>query len=384
MGAMQAITWAEACDHRLAQHFLTDPAPDLPTAVAAMCGTHAQVLSAAEVSAALRVRGVTRVDVRDALWESHSLVKTYGPRGTIHLLPARDLPLWTAALPAAPTGRSKPPEAMRMTDEQQEEVIAAVGAAVAEADLTVEELDAEVVRRTGPWAGDLVMPAFMTMWPRWRQTIGLACWRGAACFGPNRGRNVTYTSPARLFPGFAPDPDGKVALGEIALRYLTAYGPATSQNFAQWLGITKPGAAAVFASLGDRIEEVSLDGSPAWLPASLTLSSSSGRRVVLLPHFDAYAVGGHPRPLLFPGRASERALSGGQAGTVAVVLLDGVVAGVWHQKRSSKKVTLTVEPFVKVTAAVRRGIEECADRIGHIVEATPSLVIGEVTARAHL
>ena len=35
---------------------------------AAVSGVHAQVLSAAEVSAALRVEGATREDVRRALW----------------------------------------------------------------------------------------------------------------------------------------------------------------------------------------------------------------------------------------------------------------------------------------------------------------------------
>src|SRR2546430_11134802 len=30
-----------------------------------------------------------------ALWQDRSLVKTFGPRGTVHLLPAADLPMWT-------------------------------------------------------------------------------------------------------------------------------------------------------------------------------------------------------------------------------------------------------------------------------------------------
>lgn len=37
--------------------------------------------------------------------------------------------------------------------------------------LTIDELSDEVVARTGPWAGDLVMPAFQGMWPRWRQVM---------------------------------------------------------------------------------------------------------------------------------------------------------------------------------------------------------------------
>lgn len=382
---MRSFTWAEACSRRLSRHFLTAPAADIPSAVAGMHGAHAQVMSAAEVATGMRVDGITRVDVRDALWSTHSLVKTYGPRGTVHLFPATDLPLWTAALPAAPMARSQAPESMRMTPAQHEKVIAAIGAAVADADLTVEELDTEVVRRAGKWAGDLVMPAFMTMWPRWRQSIGQACFRGVACFGPNRGRNVTYTSPARLLPGFEPAADGPAALGEIALRYLASYGPATSQNFAQWLGITRPGAASIFGALGERIVQVSLEGSPAWLPADDSSDADpEPGGVMLLPHFDPYSVGCHPRELVFPGRATERGLTGGQAGTVAVMLLDGVVSGIWHQKRSGRRTHITVESFVKLRAAHRRELDARVERVGVVLEAKPELTIGEVKARAHL
>ena len=50
-------------------------------------------------------------DVRSALWTERTLVKTFGPRGTVHLLPARDLSRWCAALselprPPSPFARS--------------------------------------------------------------------------------------------------------------------------------------------------------------------------------------------------------------------------------------------------------------------------------------
>ena len=63
------------------------------------------------------------------------------------------------------------------------------------------------------------------------------------------------------------------------------------------------------------------------------------------PYFDAYAVRCQPRELLFPGRAAERALAGGQAGNFPVLLVDGTVAGVWHLRRSGQPVTVTVEPL---------------------------------------
>ena len=62
---------------------------------------HAQVLSAAELSIGMRLAKADRADVQDALWGERSLVKTFGPRGTVHLLPTRDLPMWTGALAAS-------------------------------------------------------------------------------------------------------------------------------------------------------------------------------------------------------------------------------------------------------------------------------------------
>ncbi|TMD25561.1 MAG: winged helix DNA-binding domain-containing protein, partial [Chloroflexi bacterium] len=99
----------------------------------------------------------------------------------------------------------------------------------------------------------------------------------------------------------------------------------------------------------------------------------------LLPYFDAYAVGCYPREKVFPGRAFDRALTGGQAGNVPVVLIDGVVRGVWHQRRSGTKVEITLEPFVELTARQRREVDGQAARIGEVLEARASWVIGDVT-----
>jgi len=66
----------------MARHALTEPAADLDPAEIAglMCGAHAQVLSAAELSIGRRIAGATRADVQRALWEDRTLVKTFGPR----------------------------------------------------------------------------------------------------------------------------------------------------------------------------------------------------------------------------------------------------------------------------------------------------------------
>jgi catechol 2,3-dioxygenase-like lactoylglutathione lyase family enzyme len=150
---------------------LSEPATDLKPAeiVRVMCGAHAEVLSAAELSIGRRIAGATRADIQRALWEERTLVKTFGPRGTIHLLPTADLPTWTGALSALPSSVPAHPEPVRFTPAQADEVMAAIGDALRDADLTVDELTEAIAERLGPWAVEQTMAAFQGFWPRWRQ-----------------------------------------------------------------------------------------------------------------------------------------------------------------------------------------------------------------------
>jgi hypothetical protein len=123
--AVPRLSWSDVRGRRLDRHGLSTPVRDgkPADAVAAMCGAHAQVLSAAELSIGLRVAGATRVDVGDALWRERSLVKTFGPRGTVHLLPTRELPLWAGALSAIPPSSNIMPADLRLTPDQTGEVV---------------------------------------------------------------------------------------------------------------------------------------------------------------------------------------------------------------------------------------------------------------------
>ncbi|MEV0202034.1 winged helix DNA-binding domain-containing protein [Nonomuraea sp. NPDC050691] len=420
---MIELSWREVSARRLERQGLATPmtAGTPGGVVRGMCGAHAQVMSAAELSVALRLDGATRSTVREALWGTRELVKTHGPRGTVHLLPAADLWMWVSALSELPLVGPTFPEHVRMTGEQTEEVVAAIGVAVRGRELTIDELGEAVVAATGPWAGDLVMPAFQTMWPRWRQAMAAAAHRGAFVYGPARGRKVTYTGPP---PGTLPGPaagpgdgargdrgvpDGARRAGafrgsaaggdsvgegatragmagngakELLRRYLVAYGPATPQEFAQWLGAPRSWAARLFAST--ELEEVRFAGRPAWVvPGDTQTPGEPPRGVRLLPYFDAYVVAGRPRELLYPGAAAGRALNGGQAGNHAVLLVDGEVAGVWHQRRSGRRVHVTVEPLRPLTAAQSRELDDQVARIGEILEARPEPTIGPVTTGPH-
>ena len=88
--ALPQLSWEQVWARRLERHALSAPLPGAsPAGIAALlCGAHAQIMAAAELSIALRLPGATRTDVRNALWREHRLVKTYGPPLAGYALPA--------------------------------------------------------------------------------------------------------------------------------------------------------------------------------------------------------------------------------------------------------------------------------------------------------
>ncbi|HEY7131252.1 MAG TPA: winged helix DNA-binding domain-containing protein [Candidatus Limnocylindrales bacterium] len=380
------MTFVGATARRMERQLLARPATEAGPAgvAAAICAVHAQVMSAAELSIGRRLAGATRGDVRQALWVDRSLIRTFGPRGTVHLVAAGDLPMWTGALSALPSSVPNHPEPVRFRPAEADEVIAAIGSALSEADLTVDELTDAIRERTGPWAVERTMDAFQDKWPRWRVLTSTAAHRGVLCFGPDRGRNVTYANPHRWLPGFQPV-EGEAALRLLLARYLHVYGPATPQHLATWLAIAPRTAATLFERTADALEVVDLDGLRAWTVAGDTETPAEPHRGVrLLPYFDAYVVAGQPRARLYPGAAAARALSpSGQAGNYPVLLLDGIVGGVWHQRRSGRRMEITVEPLRELTRRERRELEDEAALVGSVLEAEPTLTVGTVSVGAH-
>src|SRR5918999_2973021 len=94
------LTWEQALAWRMRRHHLVERAGprQVLRVVGDIGGLHAQVMSSAELSLWARVDGLRRDAVDNALWKRRTLVKLWAMRGTLHLLPARELGLWLGAL----------------------------------------------------------------------------------------------------------------------------------------------------------------------------------------------------------------------------------------------------------------------------------------------
>lgn len=341
---------------RLARQHLTDPLPAerLVDVVAAVGGVQAQVMSAAELAIWARSRGLSPGHVQESLWERRELVKTWCMRGTLHLLPARELGLWVSALGWRRQWRR--PSWLRyfgVTLEEMDELIASIGAGLDGDGKTREELAALMPERLR----DELLRG-------WGTLLKPAAYEGVLAFGPNRGRNVTFVHPERWL-GAVELRDHDDALSELVRRYLRAYGPATHEDFARWWGGESAAARRILRSLGDEFVPVEAEGRQAWMLAEdvdLLLSLDPPRSVHLLPNFDLYTLHYRPREAFLPPDTYDRVFR--TAGWISpVVLYDGAVAGVWERKRRELRVDL----FVRETKRLRAGIDREARRLGEFL-----------------
>lgn len=326
---------------RLARHHLLDRADDIVAAVRDIGGVQAQVMSAAEWAIGARVEGVTVDDVRAELWERRRLLKGYTLRGTLHLVPSDEAAMWTAAIPQG---------------DEDDTLVAAIGSALRGRCLTRAEL-ADAVgdeRLLSQW-GDHIAPAFR---------------RGILCFGPPRGAQVTFVHRQDWGVPWKRVARAR-AQAEAARRYLAAYGPATSKEFARWTHIDRAEAKAAFDAL---------DLDPlghGFVLAGDGEEPPPGPPVTrLVPQYDAYILGAFPREQIVPPEAKAR-IAGYKRGrwegaaAVPLVLVDGVVAGLWDRKGT----VVTVEPFTDLD---RAALEAEVERLAAFSRKQASLRVGRL------
>jgi hypothetical protein len=318
-----------------------------------ICGLHAQVLSSAELSLWARVSHFVPEAAQRALWSEGSLVKTWAMRGTLHLLPRAELPLFFGALSTythfLKQGWAK---YFGISSTDVDEVVAALAQILPGRALTREELAAEVERRPGLRKYGTVLRQ------SWGVMLKPAAFRGHLCFAQSGGQRVRFTHP-----GVVEHWEGPEALRELARRYLAAYGPATPQDFASWWGESSAHLENVLASLETVAVEV--DGARALLlarDARAAQSACSTGAVRLLPAFDPYVTGAPRRGGLFPVLQKGRIFRG-QGWISATLVVDGRIEGVWRHERRGRKLILTVEPFARPSASVRSGVTAEAESL---------------------
>jgi hypothetical protein len=304
--------------------------------------------------------------VRAALWMWRELAKTWTLRGTLHLHPADELRLWTAARRAVLGAADYEADSLVDVDA----VVEAIGEALRGKRLLREKLVDAVTATVGDGPREQLASG-------WGYFLGDAAVADQLCFGPPEGQKVTFVHPDDWL-GSQPSFEPETALREVARRYVAAYGPVTHHEFRQWFtsrSFDANAAAAVFAELD--LVEVDVDGRVACLleDEEPTPQVSSVR---LLPEYDVYVMGFRERDELVSPAVREQVAAHGKGryeGPAATpfLLIDGLCAGIWSRRKGAKKIELTIEPARRLTGNERAGVQAEAERIGGFLNLEPEL-----------
>ena len=342
-----------------------------------LCGLHAQVMSSAELTVWARVEGAKRGVVHRALWEHRTLLKPGATRGTLHLLPSAEMPLWHAALRdsrryTSPALWRRFGMSMREADLLTESIARALNGRM----MTRQELGREVGRiAKSPKLGKMLIAS------SWGTILKPAAYRGGLCFGPSAGQLVRFTHPEMWLDGVvsaAPRVDPLEVPSTITRRFIDVYGPATHHDFGRWWGNNGIATARKWlVAMGDEVVQVDIEGSPMLMLAAHALQARELpplKSARLIPAFDQYVIAAsrHAAQLL-PGALRGRVYRP-QGWISPVLLINGRMDGVWRHELKGSRMEVTIEPFVPVPAWARRAASEEAERLAEFFDAKLNLV----------
>lgn len=333
-------------------------------------GIQAQDMRATELAVRVRSVGIVAADVEGARVQERSIIRTWGPRGTLHLL-ATDDTHWLLSLlgPVFIAGDRRRRLELGLDEETCITLIAALRDLLAnQGPLTRAELVEQLAVQTGIRLEGQAAP----------HLLARAALEGVICLGPDRGAKPTYVL---LADWIGADPKAQSlsrdeACAELTRRYLAAYGPAGLDDFAAWSGLPVSDARAGWKSIANDVTDIEVAGRPARMLKGhlewLDEFPMQAPIVRLLPAFDTYLLGYRSRSLVVSSPYARRINAGGGMLTPTLAV-DGRAAGTWKLKREKKSVDVVLEPFEELAAEIQSGLEAEVQDIGRFLRVPASL-----------
>jgi hypothetical protein len=364
VAAVRRVTREQVLRFRLVGHHLGQRRPpgDL-VVVAGACGIRNTPPGSAPLALGARVADLSMDAVDDALSEQKSLVEALSMRISPHIVPARDLAVFT--LGALPRSEAS----LRVVLANHTGVLDKAGMTATEAlDLATDAAQAELgdgMLSRGALSAGMTrrLPAALNVACRaCRSThVQESLFRLVGVRGVfvivRMGRENLY-APTDQWLGAAPGGEAVAARTELLRRYLACFGPSTAEQFAAWIGMAASEARDDWTRLAEQLVEVSLDGQRAFLHGDDLAhlerpTAADGAR--LLPPYDAY-LDQRDRATLLPDKALHRRVWT-VLGNPGVVVDEGQIVGTWRPQKKGKRLGLNVEAFGPLAPETRDEIE---------------------------
>ncbi len=354
-----------------AQGLVGQRATTVPAAVRRVLGLQAQDTKAARLSVRVRTEGLDAAAVTAACNEDRSVVRTWGMRGTLHMMAAEDVGWVLGVLgprfTRAARGRR---QQLGLDDKVITRGMKVLNAVLAE---TGPLTRAEVLTRLARHGVELD-PRSQAL----AHLLAYAGMTGLVCRGPDVAADEpTYVLVCDWVGEQRPwDPDE--ALAELARRYVIGHGPVTAEDFAAWSGLPLGTSRQGFAFIAGELAEVEAAGARAWVSANTPLDArpDPSSRVRLLGPFDTYLLAYRTRALAADPRVDHRIRGGGWIH--AVVLVDGRAVGTWRLAQVRRGMLVSVRPFGRLAKRVLPGLRAEVKDLGRFLGADAGLSVEDV------
>ncbi|MGY1837171.1 winged helix DNA-binding domain-containing protein [Blastococcus sp. SYSU DS0510] len=337
----------------VAQRLAGPPAADPTAAVHRLLALQGQDFPGAVTSVALRTRARDRAAVLHAL-DTGAVVRSWPMRGTLHLLPAGDLP-WMLELlgPRALAGLAGRRAALGLTEADAERArTLAVAALSGDRRLPRRALLVAIEEGGVPTTGQ-----------RGYHLLWYLAQTGTLCLGPTEEGEQLFV----LLDEWIPSPrrlTREEALAELALRYFLGHGPATVHDLVRWAGTTVRDVRAGLDAVRDRLERIEVEGVEHFLDPETSERCAAHRKAarapLLLPGFDEFVLGYADRGAVLDPAHAERIVPGRNGVFRPTVVVDGRITGTWRAAGRGAARTVEAEPFTGWDADVAAAIPRLA------------------------
>lgn len=303
---------------RLRSHRLSAPAPSVTDAAAHMLAVQSQDFTAGRWALASRTRGESTVRTVDRAFDRGDLVRAWTMRGTLHIVPARDL-RWVLSVTAErqrqqAAGRRR---ALGIDAPMIAAVVAAVVPRLRDGGLTRSEMF-EVFAGLGIDPGG----------QRGIHVLSELTLDGVICQGPVvRREGVAREQRFVLVEQHIREHEAPHdPLAELFVRYVDGHGPAEVADFAWWSGLTLGQSREARDRAFGRIVEVE-DG--VFAAARRPRRSAVASRVLALGVFDEYYISYADRSAVCAPEHLALVGPGANGMVRATIVADGRVIGCW-------------------------------------------------------
>lgn len=358
----------------LQNHCLADRASKtgIVKVVGKVCGLHSQLPTTPYYSLWNRVKEFEPKMLDLLLYREKSLVKTWFMRGTLHMIPSRDLPLYNNALKRMwfeHHGRymNKPDWPSRK--ERESKLCPKIKEALTEKPLSRKELCNKVRFLLANEA-----QPYERLFSAWGGILKETSYLGLTVHAEPCGRESCFARLDKWLPRI--DLSGtneRTARKQLLKKYLHGYGPASAQDFACWSGMLTSEARQIIEETNG-VKQVQFEGSHAelWMLKEdiRTLDRIDLEEEVpprLLPKYDSYLMGHKNRTRIIQDEMLKKVYRPVVGEVAATVLINGRIVGTWTSKKTKKALQILVKPLEKLTERTFSRLKPVANELAQFV-----------------